>query len=88
MNKAFPEEKQFKCPYTPTTPVISLNIIQPASPIVCPQTGQSERENHTIPGPAGMKLIEATPHFHPTIAEIWTYPAEKMAARISRPMIA
>jgi hypothetical protein len=34
-----------------------------------------------------MELIEATPHYHPTLAEIWTYPAEKLAARIFRPMI-
>jgi hypothetical protein len=35
-----------------------------------------------------MELIEATPHFHPMFAEIWTCPAEKLAARIFRPMIA
>jgi protoporphyrinogen oxidase len=49
--------------------------------------GQPERENYTSPRQAGMELIEATLHFHPTLAEIWTYPAEKLAARISRPMI-
>jgi hypothetical protein len=49
--------------------------------------GQPERENDTFPGLAGMELIEATPHFHPTRAEIWTYPAEKLAARIFQTMI-
>ena len=27
--------------------------------------------------------LEATPHYHPTLAEIWTYPAEELAAKIS-----
>jgi len=49
--------------------------------------GQLEHGNDTSPGQAGMELIEATPHYHPTLAEIWTYPAEKLAARIFRPMI-
>jgi hypothetical protein len=48
--------------------------------------GQPERGNDTFPGQAGMELIEATPHYHPTLAEIWTYLAEKSAARIFRPM--
>jgi len=26
----------------------------------------------------------ATPHYHPTLAEIWTYPAEELAERISK----
>jgi pyruvate/2-oxoglutarate dehydrogenase complex dihydrolipoamide dehydrogenase (E3) component len=26
--------------------------------------------------------LAATPHYHPTLAEIWTYPAEELAARI------
>jgi hypothetical protein len=24
------------------------------------------------------------PHYHPTLAEIWTYPAEELAAQIPR----
>lgn len=27
--------------------------------------------------------LAATPHYHPTLAEIWTYPAEELAERIS-----
>jgi len=27
--------------------------------------------------------VIALPHYHPTLAEIWTYPAEKLAAQIS-----
>jgi pyruvate/2-oxoglutarate dehydrogenase complex dihydrolipoamide dehydrogenase (E3) component len=27
--------------------------------------------------------LAATPHYHPTLAEIWTYPAEELAAQIS-----
>jgi len=27
----------------------------------------------------------ATPHYHPTLAEIWTYPAEELAEKIKRP---
>jgi hypothetical protein len=50
--------------------------------------GQPERGNDTSPVPAGRELIEATPHFHPTLAKTWTYPAEKLAARIFQPMIA
>jgi len=26
--------------------------------------------------------LAALPHFHPTLAEIWTYPAGELAARI------
>jgi pyruvate/2-oxoglutarate dehydrogenase complex dihydrolipoamide dehydrogenase (E3) component len=26
--------------------------------------------------------LAATPHYHPTLAEIWTYPAEELAERI------
>ena len=49
-------------------------------------------------GPAGGELIHeivaamakrmkvhelaAMPHYHPTLAEIWTYPAEELAAQI------
>jgi pyruvate/2-oxoglutarate dehydrogenase complex dihydrolipoamide dehydrogenase (E3) component len=52
-------------------------------------------------GPAGGELIHeivtamarrmtvpelaALPHYHPTLAEIWTYPAEELAAQISSP---
>ncbi len=28
--------------------------------------------------------LAATPHYHPTLAEIWTYPAEELAARIPK----
>ena len=28
--------------------------------------------------------LAALPHYHPTLAEIWTYPAEELAERISR----
>jgi len=28
--------------------------------------------------------LAAMPHYHPTLAEIWTYPAEELAARITR----
>jgi hypothetical protein len=45
--------------------------------------GQPEHGNDTSPGQAGMELIEATPHYHPTLAEIWTYPAEKLAHEFS-----
>jgi pyruvate/2-oxoglutarate dehydrogenase complex dihydrolipoamide dehydrogenase (E3) component len=27
--------------------------------------------------------LAATPHYHPTLAEIWTYPAEELAAHIA-----
>jgi pyruvate/2-oxoglutarate dehydrogenase complex dihydrolipoamide dehydrogenase (E3) component len=29
--------------------------------------------------------LAATPHYHPTLAEIWTYPAEELAAMIKMP---
>ena len=29
--------------------------------------------------------LAAMPHYHPTLAEIWTYPAEELAARCRRP---
>jgi hypothetical protein len=29
-----------------------------------------------------MELIEATPRYHPTLAEIWTSPAEELAEKI------
>jgi len=29
--------------------------------------------------------LAAMPHYHPTLAEIWTYPAEELAAKISSP---
>jgi hypothetical protein len=70
MDKRSADEKQFKCPYPPITPVYSLIVIQSVSPIPCPKMGQPERENDTSPRQAGMELIEATPHFHPTLAEI------------------
>ena len=54
-----------------------------------------------VVGPAGGELIHeiiaamakhmtvhelaAMPHYHPTLAEIWTYPAEELAARIPLP---
>jgi pyruvate/2-oxoglutarate dehydrogenase complex dihydrolipoamide dehydrogenase (E3) component len=28
--------------------------------------------------------LAATPHYHPTLAEIWAYPAEELAARVAR----
>ena len=37
-------------------------------------------------GPVGGELIHeivaAMPHYHPTLAEIWTYPAEELAEQI------
>jgi len=30
-----------------------------------------------------VRELAATPHYHPTLAEIWTYPAEELAARIA-----
>jgi hypothetical protein len=45
--------------------------------------GQRAHGNHTSLKPAGMKLIVVTPHYHPTLAEIWTYPAEKLAHEFS-----
>jgi pyruvate/2-oxoglutarate dehydrogenase complex dihydrolipoamide dehydrogenase (E3) component len=29
--------------------------------------------------------LAVTPHYHPTLAEIWTYPAEELAERIRLP---
>jgi pyruvate/2-oxoglutarate dehydrogenase complex dihydrolipoamide dehydrogenase (E3) component len=29
--------------------------------------------------------LAALPHYHPTLAEIWTYPAEALAGRIPAP---
>lgn len=29
--------------------------------------------------------LAAMPHYHPTLAEIWTYPAEELASKIKRP---
>ncbi len=29
--------------------------------------------------------LAAMPHYHPTLAEIWTYPAEELAAQIAKP---
>jgi protoporphyrinogen oxidase len=49
--------------------------------------GQPEHGNDTSHRQAGRELIEATPHFHPTLAKIWTYPAEKLAAQIFQPMM-
>jgi len=49
--------------------------------------GQPEHGNDTSPGQAGRELVEAVLHYHPTLAGIWTYPAEKLAARTFRPMI-
>ncbi len=35
-----------------------------------------------------VRELAATPHYHPTLAEIWTYPAEELAAKIgSRPTV-
>ena len=31
-----------------------------------------------------VKELAAMPHYHPTLAEIWTYPAEELAERISK----
>jgi hypothetical protein len=28
------------------------------------------------------EIIAAMPHYHPTLAEIWTYPAEELADQI------
>ncbi len=63
-----------------------------------PQTG--EILGGTCVGPAAGELIHeivvamagrlavhqlaATPHYHPTLAEIWTYPAEELAGQIPR----
>ena len=32
-----------------------------------------------------VRELAAMPHYHPTLAEIWTYPAEELAARIGNP---
>jgi len=29
--------------------------------------------------------LAAMPHYHPTLAEIWTYPAEELAAQVPPP---
>jgi len=29
-----------------------------------------------------VRELAAMPHYHPTLAEIWTYPAEELAARV------
>ena len=29
--------------------------------------------------------LAAMPHYHPTLAEIWTYPAEELAGQVSAP---
>jgi pyruvate/2-oxoglutarate dehydrogenase complex dihydrolipoamide dehydrogenase (E3) component len=29
--------------------------------------------------------LAETPHYHPTLAEIWTYPAEELADQIAQP---
>jgi hypothetical protein len=34
-----------------------------------------------------MESIEPSLGFHPTLADIWTYPAKELAARSFRPMI-
>ena len=41
--------------------------------------------NGGAPGVDGMTVHElaAMPHYHPTLAEIWTYPAEELADQIS-----
>jgi hypothetical protein len=44
--------------------------------------GQPEHGNHTSLKLVGMKLIEVMPHYHPTLAEMWTYPAEELAEKI------
>ncbi len=30
-----------------------------------------------------VRELAAMPHYHPTLAEVWTYPAEELAGRIS-----
>jgi pyruvate/2-oxoglutarate dehydrogenase complex dihydrolipoamide dehydrogenase (E3) component len=30
-----------------------------------------------------VRELAATPHYHPTLAEIWTYPAEELAEKIT-----
>ncbi|HXI72932.1 MAG TPA: dihydrolipoyl dehydrogenase [Verrucomicrobiae bacterium] len=32
-----------------------------------------------------VRELAAMPHYHPTLAEIWTYPAEELADKLSRP---
>jgi dihydrolipoamide dehydrogenase len=32
-----------------------------------------------------VRELAAMPHYHPTLAEIWTYPAEELAEKISKP---
>lgn len=64
--------------------------------LACPNTGEILGGQCT--GPSGGELIHeiavamaarmtvhqfaATPHYHPTLAEIWTYPAEELSDRI------
>ncbi len=66
--------------------------------LAAPATG--EILGGAVVGPQGGELIHeivvamakrmtaaefaAIPHYHPTLAEIWTYPAEELAAKISR----
>jgi hypothetical protein len=33
----------------------------------------------TVNGTLFLKKLAAMPHYHPTLAEIWTYPAEELA---------
>lgn len=35
-----------------------------------------------------VRELAALPHYHPTLAEIWTYPAEALAERIPEPPLA
>jgi len=38
-----------------------------------------------IAGRLTVHALAATPHYHPTLAEIWTYPAEELADQIRLP---
>ena len=33
-----------------------------------------------------VRELAAMPHYHPTLAEIWTYPAEELAEKINEPL--
>jgi pyruvate/2-oxoglutarate dehydrogenase complex dihydrolipoamide dehydrogenase (E3) component len=36
-------------------------------------------------GDLTVHALAAMPHYHPTLAEIWTYPAEELAQKIPQP---
>ena len=38
--------------------------------------------NVAMAGRMTVHELTATPHYHPTLAEIWTYPAEELAEQI------